>query len=323
MKHFLICLACMVLLLAGCRDRGDRSIIVRVADVHEQSYPTVRALEEMGRIVSERTGGAIRFQIFHSGQLAGGETDSLTQTRAGDIHINRVSAAPLEQFSAKIGVLSLPYLFRSAEHQWNVLNGPIGEELLESLSDADLVGLGWMDSGARSFYATRRIATPADLRGLQIRVQDSDVATAMVRALGASPRSVPFTEVYSALQKGVIDGAENNLPSYHSKGHYEVARFFCRDEHNRLPEVIVASRAWWQKLSTEHQKIIRDAARQCQQYQRRLWAQREAAALDAVQKAGCTIIEPDRDAFRKAVEPLYQQYRGKYGDLADRIWAVP
>lgn len=323
MKYFLTCLAAALLVAAGCGDRSNGKLVVRVADVHEQSYPTVRGLAEMGRIVSEKTGGVVRFEIFHSGQLAGGETDSLTQTRAGDIHINRVSAAPLEQFSAKIGVLSLPYIFRSAEHQWNVLNGPIGDELLASLSDANLVGLGWMDSGARSFYCTKRIEKPQDLAGLQIRVQDSDVATAMVRILGASPRSVPFTEVYSALQRGVIDGAENNLPSYHSKGHYEVARFFCRDEHNRLPEVIVASRTWWEKLSPEHRKIIRTAARQCQDYQRRLWAEQEAAALQAVQKAGCTIIDPDRAAFRKAVEPLYEQYRGKYGDLAERIWAVP
>ncbi len=322
MKHIPACLAMAAVLIVGCGDGGG-TVVVRVADVHEESYPTVRALSRMGFLVNERTGGRVRFQIFHSGQLAGGETDSLTQTRAGDIHINRVSAAPLEQFSSKIGVLSLPYIFRSAEHQWNVLNGPIGDELLESLSDAGLVGLGWMDSGARSFYATRRIEKPQDLRGMQIRVQDSDVATAMVLALGASPRSVPFTEVYSALQRGVIDGAENNLPSYHSKGHYEVARFFCRDEHNRLPEVIVASRAWWEKLSPEHREVIREEARQCQEYQRRLWAEREAAALEAVQKAGCTIIEPDREAFRKAVEPLYERYREKYGDLVERIRAVP
>ncbi len=312
-------------LAAGCGGGGG-ALVIRTADVQPASYPTVVGLREMDRIVQERSEGTMRLHIHAGATLGRGEVDTLSQTRDGDIHINRVSAAPLQQWAPRMGVLAMPYLFRDEDHMWAVLNGPIGDELLASLDGTGLVGLGWQGAGARSFYATRPLRSAEDLRGLQIRVQANEVMTAMVEALGGSARVVDYDEVYSALRNNVIQAAENNPPSYHTSGHYQAARHVLLDEHSRIPEVIVASQRWWDRLTPDQQAILRAAARGQQAVQRRSWTEMETEALAAVEAAGVTVVEPDeaaRQAFREAMGPLYDRYRAEFGDLVDRIQAVP
>ncbi len=309
-------------IVAGCGPAGTGTI--RVSDVHPESYPTVQGLMRMAEALEERTNGELRMQIYHSAQLGRGETDTLQQTRDGDIQINRISAAPLEPYSDKIGVLAMPFLFRDAEHKWAVLEGEIGDELLESIGGG-LVGLGWQDSGARSFYSTAPLEGPEDLQGLDIRVQDNEIMQAMVRALGATPQAVPYDELYSALQHGVVDAAENNPPSYYTSGHFNAAPHFILNEHVQIPEVIVASERWWSRLSEEDQEAVREAAQEQLAYQRERWAEMEEEAFEAVREAGVTIVEPDQaalDAFADAMAPVFDSHGGAFGDLISRIEAV-
>jgi TRAP-type transport system periplasmic protein len=322
----LMCVAAAVFALAcaGCSKPGGGKVVLvlRAADDHPLDYPTTAGLIYMGKLIEQRTGGRIKIKVFPSAQL-GAETQTIENTQMGTLDIDRVSCAPLTEFSKKIGVFSMPYVFRDYAHFRKVLDGPIGDEIGKELESAGMKVLAYYDSGARSFYNTKRpINTPDDLKGLKIRTQKSRVMTDLVNALGAAATPMSFEEVYTSLQTGVIDGAENNIPSYVSTNHYEVAKYFSLNEHARVPDIVLLSMKTWNKLPPADQKIIMDAAQKSEKEQSRLWTEYENKSMATLKTAGVKINTPDQTPFREKVKPMYEQYRADFGDLIVRIQAV-
>jgi tripartite ATP-independent transporter DctP family solute receptor len=298
--------------------------LLRSSDTHPDGYPTVEAVKKFGELLSEKTGGKYSVEVFHSAQL-GSEADTIEQTQFGVIDLNRISIGAFNTQVPEATVTQLPYIFRSTEHFHNVLDGPIGEEILAAFENVDVVALNFYDGGARSFYnSTKPITSPADMAGLKFRVMQSDIFVDMVGALGANATPMPYGEVYSSIQTGVIDGAENNYPSYDTAGHAEVAKFFSLDEHLMVPEVLVVSKVVWDGLDAETQQAMRDAAKESVAYQRELWEAKEVESKAAVEALGATINELDKAPFIEAMKPVYEKYvtDPKLQDLVARIQAT-
>ena len=278
----------------------------RVADTQSADYPTVEAIVFMGQLIEERTNGRHSIRVFHSRQL-GEEKETIEQTRVGAIDLNRTNIAPLGSFVPLANVLALPFLFRSPEHLRAVLDGPIGEEILASFEAHGFIGLTFYDSGARSIYTRDRpIRTIEDLKGLRIRVQQSDLMVEMVRALGAVPVALPYGQVQTGLTTGIIDGAENNWPSYVTTNHYKTARYYTVTEHTMSPEVLVMSKRAWETLSDEDKAIFREAARESNRFMRLRWDALEEESRRRALAAGNVIItEFPRRAFEEAMSSIY------------------
>jgi tripartite ATP-independent transporter DctP family solute receptor len=322
MKH--IRMAAIGLVFALVSSALAQDIVLRAADNQPEDYPTVQGLMFMADYIENATDGRIVMEVFPGGQL-GDERSTIEQVQLGVIDVVRTSTSPVGEFYEPIGVFSLPYIFRGETHMWKVVNGAIGRELLDGLQDSDLVGLTYYDSGSRNFYTTETpIRSVADLEGLRIRTQQSQVVLDMMEALGAEPVPLAFAEVYSSLQTGVIDGAENNFPSYGPSGvrHYEVAPYFTLDGHARVPEVVMISKATWDGLSAEDQAVIREAALASTTVQAALWDELSGESRAAVVEAGSEIINVDPSEFQAAMTPLYDKYGPAFGDLVDRILAV-
>jgi tripartite ATP-independent transporter DctP family solute receptor len=300
-------------------------ITLRSSDTHPEGYPTVAAVEYMGDLLEERSGGRLCIEVYHSAQL-GQEADTIEQTQLGVIDMNRVSLGPFNNIIEETKVFSLPFIFRSTEHMHAVVDGEIGAEVLAAFGNHNLVGLAYFDGGSRSFYNSERpIRSIEDMAGLSFRVMQSDVFVDMVDALGANATPMPFGEVYSAIQTGVIDGAENNWPSYESTGHFEVAGYYTLNQHLMVPEVLVMSQTSWNRLSAEDQELIRQAARDSVPHMRELWAAREAASEEIVRAAGVEVIEDiDKTPFIEAMAPVYERHvtSDALRDLVARIQAV-
>ena len=298
----------LVVPAAGCvQEIGERPL--RGADTHPSGFPTVAAVDHFGKLISERTGGRLRLRNYAGGQL-GEEKDTLEITIFGGLDINRVNLAPLNPIEPLTLVPSLPFLFRSTDHMRRSLDGAPGRTVLNALAQHGLVGLAFYDSGERSFYNTKRpIRTPADMRGMKLRVQTSDLFVALVQALGASPIPMSYGEVFQGLVQGVVDGAENNWPSYQDSRHFEVARYYSLTRHVMGPEVLVASGRTWGKLSPADREIIQEAATESVPFMRQLWEAREQTARETVLAAGVEIIEDlDRSAFEDAMQPVWQRF---------------
>jgi tripartite ATP-independent transporter DctP family solute receptor len=280
----------------------------RAADVQTENYPTVQALRFMGRLIAEHSGGRHQIRIFHSGQL-GEEKETIEQTRAGAVDLNRINVALIGAFVPAINVLAMPFLFRSAEHLQKVLDGPIGNDILNSFEPHGFVGLAFYDSGARSIYnSVRPIRSLADLKGLRIRVQQSELMLDMMRALGAEPIALPYGQVLTGLATKLIDGAENNWPSFFTTGHYKYAGFYTMTEHSMSPEVLVMSQKAWQSLSADDQKMFREAARRSSQFMREKWKDLEERSRQQAEIAGVTFVKDfDRKPFESAMAGLYQK----------------
>ena len=298
---------------------------LRSSDTHPDGYPTVEAVKAMGKLLEERTGGKLCIEVFHSAQL-GQEKDTIEQTKFGVIDMNRVSMGPFNNLVEETKVVSLPYIFRSVDHMHKVMDGPIGEEILTAFEPHGYVGLAFYDGGSRSFYnAKKPIETIDDLKGMKVRVMQSDIFVDMMSALGANATPMPYGEVYSSIQTGVIDGAENNWPSYESSGHFEVAGYYTLDEHLIVPEVLVMSKASWDKLSAEDQAIVRQAAKDSVPMMREMWQAREKASEDKVRAAGATVVtDIDKQPFIDAMKPVYEKHvtSEKLKDLVARIQAT-
>jgi tripartite ATP-independent transporter DctP family solute receptor len=290
----------------------------RAADTQSEDYPTVQALRYMGHLVDERSGGRLQIRVFHSRQL-GEEKETIEQTRVGAIDLNRTNVALIGTFVPSMNVLAMPFLFRSIEHLQKVLDGPIGNEILGSFQPYGFVGLAFYDSGARSIYnSTRPIHTLADVKGLRIRVQQSELMSNMIRALGAEPIELPYGQVLTGLATKLIDGAENNWPSFITTDHYKFAGFYTLTEHTMSPEVLVMSLKAWQSLSAEDQKIFREAALRSSRFMREKWRDLEDRSRQQAEAAGVTIVRDfDRKPFEAAMVPLYE--RAKRDPLAAEL----
>ncbi len=284
-----------------------KPIVLRLADNQPSGYPTVIGDLEFARLVKERTNGRITIEVYNSGQL-GDEKSAIEQVQFGGIDFTRVSISPLSSFNPLLNALQMPYLYRDAAHMWKVLNGEIGAYFLASMQSAGFVGLTYYDSGARNFYnSVKPIYTVADLKGMKIRVQESALMMGLVSALGAVPTPMPYGDVYSALQTRVIDGAENNWPSYDTSSHFEVAKFYSIDEHTRVPEMIVASKVTMDKLSKADQELIMQAAKDSTPVQIQAWADFEKKSEAKVVAAGSKINKINSQAeFAAAMTGLYE-----------------
>jgi tripartite ATP-independent transporter DctP family solute receptor len=298
----------------------------RASDVHPPGYPTVVAVENLGKRLEQATNGRLGVQMFASMQL-GGEKEAIEQAQVGAIQIARVSVGAIGPVIDDLNVLNLPFLFRSTAHMQKVIDGPIGSELLDKVTANDkagLVGLAWMDAGARSFYDTKHpIKSIDDLKGLKVRVIGNPMFVDMANALGANGVAMGYDQVFSALQTGVIDGAENNPPSFVFDNHYQVAKFYTLTEHLIVPEIIVFSRKTWDGLSKDDQDLLRKSAREAQAEERMLWAAYENQAMDKARAAGVQIVEEiDKKPFQDAVKPVWDKYAPRFADQIKRITAV-
>lgn len=299
-----------------------QSYTFRLAEQHPADYPTTKGDIKFAELVKERTNGRITIDVFPSAQL-GEEKSVIEQVQLGAIEFTRVSTGPMAEFNKDFGVFSLPYIFDNDDHVWKFLLGEKGMGLLDSLQSSGLQGLGWYSSGSRSYYSSKPVTSIEDIKGLKIRVQENKVNLAIVDALGASATPMPFGDVYSSLQTGVIDAAENNYPSYYSSKHYEVAPHLILDGHQRVPEVLLVSKTVWDKLSAEDQAIIKQAALDSIEYQREEWAKYEQESENAVRAAGVTITEvTDLAPWKEAVKPVIDSYRAEFGPILDAIEAA-
>lgn len=295
-------------LASGCRNRAlNRPLLA--TDHHPEGYPTVAAVRHMGELISARTDGRLSIKMFAGGQL-GSERDTLEITTFGGLDINRVAIAPLNAIEPMTIVPSLPFLFRSTTHMRKALDGQAGEEILSSLTPHGLIGLCFYDSGERCFYNTQKpIYTPADMKGLKIRVQNSDLYVSMIKALGADATPMSLSEVYQSLVQGVIDGAENNWPSYQSGRHFEAAPYYSLTRHVMAPEVLVMSASRWEKLSLDDREIVRQAARESVAFMRDLWDKRVDDARTALLANGVKANEvSDLSAFSDKMHPVWDRY---------------
>jgi tripartite ATP-independent transporter DctP family solute receptor len=316
-RRWLLAAACMALAApAAARD-------FRSAEIHPADYPTTKAVEYMGQLLKERSGGKLGVKVFPNGAL-GQERDTIEQLKIGGLDMMRINVAPLNNIVPETIVPALPFIFRSEEHMHTVLDGPIGDEILAAMESQGMIGLAFYDSGARSMYATKPIKTLADIQHSKVRVQQSDLFVAMIEALGANPTPMPYGEVYTALKTGIIDAAENNYPSYESSRHFEAAPFYSLTEHSMAPEVLVFSKPIWDRLKPEDQAMIRQAAKDSVPEMRKLWDEREAKSRQTVEAGGAKIGQiEDKQAWTDAMKPVYDKFAStpELQSLVQRIQA--
>ena len=311
--------------LVSAAAAADCEVTLRSSDTHPDGYPTVEGVKSMAAEVKEKSDGRICIEVFPSAQL-GEEKDTIEQTQFGVIDMVRASFGTFNDIVPVTQIFSLPYLVSSEEQMHKVLDGPIGDEVAEDFAEKDLIVLGYYDGGSRSFYNSQKpITSIDDLKGMKFRVMQNDVFVDMMSALGANATPMPYGEVYSAIQTGVIDGAENNYPSYDSSGHAEVAKYYTLDQHLMVPELVAISKITWDKLSPEDQEILRTAGKNSVEVERKLWADQEKASEEKVIAGGAEIVKDiDKTAFQEAMVPVYEKYvtTPEDKDLVERIQAT-
>src|SRR5437763_11481045 len=322
-------LAIAVLLLAltrGGAGAADQKMVFKASDVHPEGYPTVQAVEKMGKKLEAATGGRLSIQMYASMQL-GGEKEAIEQAQVGALQLARVSVGALGPVVDDLNAFNLPFLFRSIDHMEKVIDGPIGQELLDKVSNnpnTRLIGLAWMDAGARSVYDTKKpIKSIDDLKGLKVRVMGNPMFVDMMNALGGNGVAMGYDQVFSALQTGVVDGAENNPPSFVFDNHYQVAKYYTLTEHLIVPEILVFSRTTWDNLSKDDPALIKKLAREAQLDERKLWTAYEKQAMDKAQTGGVQIVATiDKQPFQDAVKPVWDKYGPRFAELVKRIQAI-
>jgi tripartite ATP-independent transporter DctP family solute receptor len=297
-----------IALISGCKELRDKRFL-KLAHTLPPDHPVHEAMVFMAKRCSELSEGKMEIEIYPSEQL-GSEQQCVELLQIGSLAITKVSAAVMESFTEDYKVLGLPYIFRDSAHAVNVLDGEIGQELLLSTENRYIRGLCFYDAGSRSFYTIDKpILNPSDLEGMKIRVMKSKTAMDMVKALGGSPTPISYGELYTALQSGVVDGAENNPPSFYTSHHYEVCKHYALDEHTAVPDVLIISQHIWKKLSDQEKKWIQQAATESVAVERRLWSESVKKSLAEVQKAGVTIYYPDKSLFAEKVDGVYDSYK--------------
>jgi tripartite ATP-independent transporter DctP family solute receptor len=313
--HFLIILA----IFPGCK--GKQSVtILKLAHVLDVNHPVHKGMAFMAQKVSEKSSGKIRVDIYPSGQL-GAERDLIELLQIGSLAMTKVSTAPLEAFVREMKIFGIPYVFRDDGHRWRVLNGEIGKRLLLAGEKYFLRGMCYYDAGSRSFYTKEKpVQTPDDLKGLKIRVMKSITSVKMVQALGGSATPIPWGELYTALQQGVVDGAENNPPSFYLSRHYEVCKYYSLDEHTSVPDILLMSTVVWSNLTPQEQRWLQEAIDESVEFQKQKWQEASVEALREVQKAGVQVIHPDKQPFLQSVREMHASYQGT--SIYDLIQAI-
>jgi tripartite ATP-independent transporter DctP family solute receptor len=302
---------------------GQHKIVLKLGHALAPSHAVHISMEYMAKRLAELSGGSVELQVFGGAQL-GTEPETIEQLQRGALAMVKTSAAAMEGFVPEMAVYSMPYLFRDDDHYWKTLLGDVGAEILQSGENQGVVGICYYDSGSRSFYTLNKpILKPEDVREMKLRVLPSKTAHEMITTLGGGPTPIPFGELYTALQQGMIDGAENNPPSLFTSRHYEVAKHYSLDEHTRVPDVVIFSKKIWDGLDPQVQRWITEAALDSVTFERKLWKEQTEEALREVQKAGVKIYNPDKAAFAAAMAPMYERIEGtRVGELANRIREV-
>jgi tripartite ATP-independent transporter DctP family solute receptor len=300
---------------------AQQKTVLKASDVHALGYPTVEAVVRMGRKLEAQTNGRLSIQMFPAMQL-GGEKEMIEQAQLGALQIARVSAGSLGPVLDEVNVFNLPFVFRDEAHMRKVIDGPIGQELLERAANdprSTLVPLGWMDAGTRNVYAKKPIKRPPDLKGQKIRMMANPIFLETMNAMGGTGVSMGFNELYSALQTGVVDGAENNPPTYLTQNHFQVDRYYNLTGHLIIPEILVFSKRSWERLSADDRALIRRLAREAQLEQRQLWDAMVTDSTAKLKAAGVQFVEVDRKAFYDATKPVRDKHGAKYAALIKRI----
>lgn len=307
-RRFLSCATALTLVLAAGCGRLVEQKSIKLAHSLDTQHPVHKGMEYMAARLAEKSGGKLLLEIYPSGQL-GSERQCLELLQIGSLGMTKVSAAVIENFAPNMQVFSLPYIFRDRDHHYRVLDSEVGKELLLQGEQYWLRGLTYFDAGQRSFYSKTPIRTPADLKGKKIRVQESVTAMNLVRAMDAAPTPISWGELYTALQQGVVDGAENNPPSFYTSRHYEVCKYYTLNEHTSVPDILVVSSVIWNTLTPQEQQWLQAAADEAKFHQRKLWQAAEREALEAVKAAGVEVIIPDKTAFAAQTRTMFDTYR--------------
>ena len=295
----------------------------RSADVHPDDYPTVMAVKFMSDYIKQKTGGKDSIKVYTGNQL-GGEKDTIEQVKIGALDLVRINVAPMNNICPETMVPTMPFLFKSKEHMRKTLDGPIGDQILKACEAQGYIGLAFYDSGSRSLYTTKKpIKTLADVKGMKIRVQQSDLWVALLQAMGANATPMPYGEVYTALKTGLVDGAENNWPSYDTSRHFEVAKNYAITEHSMAPEMLLMSKKIYDTLTPQEQQMWRDAAKASVPVMRKLWDEKELASRKVVEAGGAQIVEVDKKSFQDAMKPVYEKFitDPKMKDMVSKIQA--
>ena len=317
---FVVVIAALGLLLSGC-EQAQKTRVIKLAHALDRSHSVHKGMQYMADRIEEKSGGQLRVQIYPSQQL-GSERECLELLQIGSLDMTKVSAAVMESFSENFKIFGIPYLFKDKTHQYQVLDSEIGKELLKEGEKYWMRGLCYYASGSRSFYTKDKpIKKPNDVEGLKIRVMSSPTSINMVRTLGGAATPISFGELYTALQQGVVDGAENNPPSFYLSRHYEVCKYYSLDEHTSIPDILLISTTLWNKLSDQEKQWIQEAADESVPVQRQLWDESEQEALEAVKAAGVEIIYPDKSEFAKETEAMYEDYKN-VGDVYQLIQEI-
>ena len=299
----------IVLFLANSCSQKKNPTTIKLAHSLDVSHPVHKAMVYMADRVDEKSDGKMRVDIYPGGQL-GNERELIELIQIGSLAMTKVSTAPLEGFIPDMKIFGMPYLFENDEHRWSILNGEIGKSLLRSGETFFLKGMCYYDAGSRSFYTKdKSIDNPSDLKGLKIRVQKSQTSINMVKSLGGAATPIPWGELYTSLQQGVVDGAENNPPSFYLSKHYEVCKFFSLDEHTSIPDVLIMSTFIWNSLTTIEKDWLQSSIDESAEYQRDLWKIATQTALKNIQNAGVKVLYPDKNLFQESVQSMYENYR--------------
>jgi tripartite ATP-independent transporter DctP family solute receptor len=299
------------------------SMTFKAADVHPEGYPNVVAMEHLGDKLAKATNGRLKLQMYPN-MVLGGEKEMIEQTQVGAIQIARISLGPVGSVVPDVNVFNMPFVFRDEAHMRKVIDGPIGDEILKKITDSSvkLIGLGWMDGGTRNLYTKKPIRSKEDLQGVKIRMMGNPLFVDTMNAMGGNGISMSFSELYTALQTGVVDGAENNPPTYYTQGHHKLAKYYNLTGHLIIPEIFVFSKVTWDKLSKDDQALIRKLSKEASAEQRSLWDARVADNLAKLKAEGVEVVPVDKKIFYDATAPVRAKYGAQYADLIKRIEAV-
>ncbi|MBR1736131.1 MAG: TRAP transporter substrate-binding protein [Firmicutes bacterium] len=302
-------------------ENNAETIVLKLAEVHETGYPTTLADEKFAELVEQKTNGKVKIEVYPDGKL-GSESEAVAQMQEGTVDFARVSLSPMAQYEPKLNVLLMPYLYDDDKHMWKVLNSPIGQDMLDSIDSAGLVGLAWYDSGARNFFLNREIHSVYDFAGARVRMQNNSLMFGLAEALGCQPVDMGMGDINTAIEQGILDGAENNIPTYESFGHVKFAPNYILDSHSRIPEILAGSGKTFDKLTEDQKKTIKECAKETQEYEIEQWNEREKKSKEIIESQGVNFIELDEQTIsdiRDRCEPLYDEFAGDYKDIIEQI----